>query len=164
MMEDHENQLWFGSYVAPTGGLSIPSDDHWRSFTTDQGLPHNNVTSIFEDDRGIVWVGTGLLTRGGCALFQNTSGHWSLQKTLSSADGLAGEKVRTIFQDSRRVYWISSEYEGVLRMQSNSQEILTEKEGLSSNEVKVFLEDPAGRIWMGTRDGITRFDPSLSGK
>lgn len=161
MMEDHQGRLWFGSYVAPRGGLSIPSRDRWRSFTTKDGLPHNNVTSIFQDDRDIVWVGTGLLDRGGCALFSQSQGRWSLLKTLSRQDGLAGDKVRQVFQDSHGIYWIASEYGGVLRMRNNSQRILREKEGLSSNEVKAFLEDESGKIWMGTRDGVTRIDPSV---
>lgn len=163
IMEDDEGKLWFGSYVAPGGGLSIPEDGGWRVFDTRDGLPHDNVTSIFQDADGKVWVGTGMLDRGGCAVFSRRGRGWKLEKVYTKKDGLAGEKVRTVFQDFNHVYWVASEYDGVLIMDGNRKRIFREKDGLSSNEVKAFLEDDNGTIWLGTRDGVTRIDPSFLG-
>lgn len=162
MMQDRDGRLWFGSYVAPAGGLSVPSADGWKVFNRHNGLPHNNVTSICQDDKGDIWVGTGLLDRGGCSVFKYSGGRWNLENTLTKRDGLAGEKVRTIFQDSKLRYWITSEYDGILLTKRSTRSILKERNGLSSNEVKVVMEDSTGRIWMGTRDGVTRIDASFS--
>ncbi len=161
MMEDSGGDLWFGSYVAPEGGLSVPDGDGWRPVTTGDGLPHPNVTSIFEGRDAVVRVGTGMMDRGGLALFEHTPAGWKLKRTLSREDGLAGEKVRAIHQDADGVYWIASEYDGVLVMKGDRQRVLTKREGLSANEVKVFLEDSQGGLRLGTRDGITVIEPGF---
>ena len=35
----------------------------------------------------------------------------------------------------------------------------TENQGLPSNDIMGILEDDAGRLWLSTKKGISRFDP-----
>lgn len=156
IMEDSRGGLWFGSYVAPNGGISYLNDGEWQYFTIENGLPHNDVNAIVEDSMGNVWVGTGLYNRGGAVkLVYNDSG-WEVIDTFSKDDGLAGEKVRSLFEDMSGNMWFGSEYDGVAYFKDGGFTVMDEDDGLSSPEVKCFAQGDNGTLWMGTRNGITR--------
>ncbi|MCX8061813.1 MAG: hypothetical protein N3D16_04465 [Anaerolineales bacterium] len=157
--QDQEGTFWFGSYVAPQGGLSICSLQeetlNCRVFTTESGLPHNNVTSILQDRAETVWVGTGLFERGGAAQFVQGPDGWQIHQILTKEKGLAGMKVRSIYQDAAGALWFGSEYEGLACWEDNRWAYYGVEQGLSNPEVKVFLADDLGNVWLGTADGIT---------
>jgi ligand-binding sensor domain-containing protein len=51
--------------------------------------------------------------------------------------------------------WIGSEYDGVLLRNNTTDRILTRKDGLAGNEVKVVREDQEGTFWIGTEGGLS---------
>lgn len=69
-----------------------------RHFTTKDGLPHRRVTSIAQDRRGFIWLGTpqGLV---------RFDGHGFM--TLTSSDGLASDAVRAVVTDRRGMLWVN---------------------------------------------------------
>jgi signal transduction histidine kinase len=68
-----------------------------RNFTTEDGLPSNNVYSVFPDHNGFLWFGTD----NGIARFDGK--HF---KVLTSADGLADNDVFGFFEDSHQRLWL----------------------------------------------------------
>ena len=58
ILADSSGGLWFGATEAPRGGLSLLADGSWQYFTTENGMPHNNINALMEDDDGAVWVAT----------------------------------------------------------------------------------------------------------
>lgn len=76
ILQDHLGGMWFGSYIAPHGGLSICWQGDCQHFSILNGLPHNNITSLLEDRDGDVWVGTGFSDHGGAARFVRVEGAW----------------------------------------------------------------------------------------
>ena len=71
------------------------------SFTTEDGLAHNYVSSIFEDREGHLWFGTfgGGVSRYDGRVFQN----------LLKRHGLTNDAVQDIFQDRNGDIWIATE-------------------------------------------------------
>ena len=161
IMQDGQGGMWFGSYVAPDGGISLYDQEEWQYFSVDNDLPHNNITSIFEDKNETVWVGTGLLDRGGAVSFQFRNHQWSIANVLTEKDGLAGAKVRTIFEDSFGNIWFSSEYDGVTRWSEEGiWNTYSEYHGLAGTEAKVIIQDVDMNLWLGTNNGITKISAS----
>ena len=148
--------MWFGSYAAPRGGLSYLQDGAWQHFSTENGLPHNNVNALFEDSFGSVWAGTGLLDRGGACRLTRNYNRWVISRVLTQHDGLAGARVRSILQDRMGVFWFGSEYDGLARFDGETWRVFTQADGLAASEVKTMLQDRAGNLWLGTIDGVTR--------
>ena len=151
-----------GTSSAPRGGLAIVGDGGTRWMTSDDGLPHANVTSFEDAADGTVWVGTGFHERGGAVRVRfDETGEPVVVETLTLADGLAGAKVRSIFRDADGAVWFGSEYDGVAIAPPGSAEgarklvVVRAAAGLSHPEVKCFVRDDLGRVWMGTLDGIT---------
>ena len=155
MIEDHYGGIWYGSYVAPNGGISIYMDGEWQYFSTDNGLVHNNIVQFFEDTDGSIWASTGLMTVGAAIKFEYIDGEWAITEVLDDSDGLPQGKIRSVFRDSDGYLWIGSENEGLAIETSNGYRIVTRDDGLSHDEVKVYYVDPTGSIWLGTRDGVT---------
>jgi ligand-binding sensor domain-containing protein len=56
--------------------------------------------------------------------------------------------------------WIGSEYDGVLLRNNTTDRILTRKDGLAGNEVKVVREDRDGTFWIGTEGGLSVINAS----
>jgi ligand-binding sensor domain-containing protein len=158
IMQDAQGAIWFGSMVAPQGGVSILSAGRWQYLSTANGLPHNNVLGLAQDRQGAVWVATGLLERGGTARLEQSGGQWRVAQVFDAQTGLAGNKGRSLLVDQADRVWVGSEYDGLARQTSSGWEVLTTKDGLSHNEIKVMKQDEFGNIWIGTRDGITRID------
>lgn len=157
--QDRLGGLWFGSYVAPRGGVSVRlPNGEWQHFTTENGLLHGNITGILKRRDGTVVVGAGLYQYGGATVLAQAEGKWQPCKTLTQSDGLAGEKVRSLYEDQRGRLWIGSEYDGLVIIEGDRITKLTSETGLAHNEVKVITEDQAGNYWIGTLNGLTRID------
>ena len=59
ILADRNGGIWFGSGVAPRGGISLMNNGTWQYFTIENGLPHNNINAFLEDSDGSVWATTG---------------------------------------------------------------------------------------------------------
>ncbi|MBE9176230.1 transcriptional regulator [Synechocystis salina LEGE 06155] len=152
--ESPQGGMWFGSAVAPQGGLNYCLKKTCQKFSTSNGLPHNSITSLWIEDSDKVWVGTGFFDRGGAALLEADKSGWTIRQTLTRENGLAGAKVRSIYQDRQGVLWFGSENDGLARLAGEHWLTLTTANGLANQEVKVMLEDQAGNFWIGTKDGV----------
>ena len=62
VIEDRDGNVWIGT----RSGLTRFRDGQWVSYTTRDGLPDNDATTLFEDREGSLWVGT---RSGGIAQF-----------------------------------------------------------------------------------------------
>ena len=49
-----DGSLWFGT----TGGISHLTGENWQHYTKQEGLPNNNIISIFAAMDGKIWIGT----------------------------------------------------------------------------------------------------------
>ena len=152
---DSGGGMWFGSHVAPAGGISYVRDGRWSYFTVADGLPHNDITSFFEETPDTVWAGTGYFEHGGAVLFERQEGSWRIGRVLTKRDGLAGWRVRTIFRDSFGDLWFGSETEGVARLRNGAFTVLSTRDGFPHQEITSIAEDEDGNLWFGTLGGVT---------
>lgn len=177
IFEDSSGGLWFGSAVAPRGGLSLLSRGEWQYFSGRDGLPHSNINALLEDNDGAVWVATGFYDRGGVARLlpagesagdgtREDDAGWVVTHTWDRSSGMPGTKARSLFQARDGSLWFGTEYDGVLRVEplpasgpypaELQGRVFTDANGLAHNEVKAMLQDVDGNLWLATHDGITR--------
>jgi ligand-binding sensor domain-containing protein/serine phosphatase RsbU (regulator of sigma subunit) len=93
---DREGNLWFGTFG---GGVSRYDGKSFATFTIDDGLAHNTVWSIAQDQEGHIWIGTG----GGVNRYD---GH--IFQTLTQEDGIPGNTVMSVYQDQENHIWIGT--------------------------------------------------------
>jgi ligand-binding sensor domain-containing protein len=140
-LQDKAGNLWFGT----TGEGLYKYDPARRSdsaslraggksftnFTTNDGLSSNTISSILEDKKGNIWVGTN----AGLSYYDPS--------TARRSDSLrAGGKIFTHIP--------------ILLADDNYSSV----ENQHSNFVTSILEDKKGKLWLGTVNGVYCYDPS----
>lgn len=123
-----------------------------ETWTTRQGLPHNQVMSIAQTPDGYLWLGTweGLVRYNGLE-FQVFD--------RSNTPALRGNGIRSlrVAQDGALV--IGTARNGVAIKRGDAWQTFGKAEGLAQDEVMSALEDQRGRLWVATENmGLTLLD------
>jgi len=113
------------------------------------GLAHNIVHAIVEDQQGNLWFGT----EAGVSRYDGRR-----FTTFTTRDGLVHDQVLSIVEDREENLWFGTDGGGVSQYSGDRVTTFTEEDGLASNLVHVVLEDRAGNLWLGTRGGLYRYD------
>jgi len=126
------------------------------SATTPQPLPASNLTDVFEDSKGNLW----LTTLGNGLYCWNR--HQNIVRRFGIEDGLPSSILYRIEEDAQQHLWISTENGLVLLdTQSGSIHSFFVKDGISDNEFNRLSSFRAadGRLFFGGIDGVTAFYP-----
>jgi ligand-binding sensor domain-containing protein len=110
-----------------------------------------------QDEEGHLWIGTN---GGGINVI---SPDLKRIQYIRKKDGLSNEIVYSILRQDRNTYWIST-FNGLDRYRKDQRSFSNffEEDGLSSNEFNQnsFLKTGEGKMYFGSINGITSFDPS----
>ncbi|TEU11746.1 MAG: hypothetical protein E3J21_22880, partial [Anaerolineales bacterium] len=152
--------------LADVGVVRFDGQD-WQTFTvtnTDGGLASNSVRDIFEDDAGNLWFAT----LDGLSRYDGQT--WEV---VADKNDLGAEGVARVFQDSQSRLWVGLfDFEdgmGIPRGVARSAPVsadgtvagwqtFTEADGLVHDFVLSVAEDDEGNIWLGTVNGVSRFN------
>jgi signal transduction histidine kinase/CheY-like chemotaxis protein len=129
-------------------GLSRLKDGSFTTWSTDEGLSHDMVRSIYQDRAGALWLGT---EGGGLSLFEGGR----ITKTYAAKDNIGGDAVWGIFEDSASTLWIGTFGGDLGRRQGGVFQAITKKDGLPVTLVSSFAEHD-GALWLGS-DGLIRY-------
>lgn len=166
IFQDSADRLWFGGY----GGLTLFQNGEFINFTRDDGLAGNYVRSMYEDDHGVMWIGTydEGMSRYKDGRFFN----------YNERNGLYNNGVFAIEPDNKGNFWISSN-NGIYRVKRDELNELADgklerinsvgygrEDGMLSAECNggrqpASFRDDAGRIWFPTQEGIAIVDPEI---
>ncbi|MCH8317684.1 MAG: hypothetical protein IIA88_04200, partial [Bacteroidetes bacterium] len=176
--EDQQGNLWFGT----TGdglNLLVPSltdaaaennrgnSPLFTTITEKEGLMHNNVSTLFQDSFGYMWIG---YWDGGISCYQP-------YKSMISS-GLSGQNVNkrfelivenqlltafavpAILQDKKGNMWFATFGGGLLKRSHaeinnsvNRFEHFSSQDGLGNNRIWSLMQDREGNLWVGTYGG-----------
>lgn len=133
--------------------IDKPVSAYFReTWTTRDGLPHNQVNAIAQTPDGYLWLGTweGLVRYNGLEFHV-----FDRRNTPALQDN--GIRAIRIAADGALV--LSTSRGGVTIHRGNTWRTLTTADGLAQDEVMDAVEDRKGRLWVATESaGITRID------
>jgi len=132
-----------------TAGLYALENGAWKSYTSAEGGRSNQLYTVLADRRGEVWVGSSQ------GLFRLRGGR--LERCCSP--GLALKRpVFLLFEEPETVLWIGTD-DGVLRWDGGRPHVYQVKDGLAGSETNrsAGLIDAVGQAWIGTSQGVSRF-------
>jgi ligand-binding sensor domain-containing protein len=160
-VEDRAGFLWFGTWG---GGLNRfdRRTGRFKAYRHDPAdaasLSHDYILSLLIDHEGNLWAGTddGLnrldARTGRFTHFRSKSGSLESQWYPVLAEGADGS------------IWMGTYTQGLQRLDVRTGEIAAYKYdpkvrgSLSNNQVHALCVDHAGTLWVGTQNGLDRFD------
>lgn len=157
LFQDSRQRIWVGTLG---GGLLLAThDDHFKPYLQDN-YGTLRARHIAEDGHGNLWVATS----GGVVVINPQKPDQPLRTLNKENKALRSNEIRTIFADSHHNIYISETGIGLAIVSHHS--LLTKHfdptHGLINPMVQSIVEDRQGIIWMGTEQGLARFNPKDS--
>ena len=151
---DSEGLIWIGHYK----GLSC-FDPVKKTFinynNTNNLLPGNIVTALYEDSKGTIWIGTTM----GLYRFDKKSGSF---EGFPRQNNPAANMICGISEDNDGYIWVST-YRGIYKLNSSTRSFsyYYTGDGLQGNEFTrgAVFKDKQGKLYFGGTNGITAFYP-----
>ncbi|MBL0161220.1 MAG: hypothetical protein IPP47_29680 [Bryobacterales bacterium] len=131
-----------GGYVQQRG-IPFPSGE--PTGTPLAYLPGTEVTSLLEDSRGRVWVGTDQ----GYGWFDGEG-----SPALSMAQGIPRSTVSSITEDTQGRVWAATLAGALYRVGPGEMKVLDRRHGLPGHPVYQIQDDGAGSYWISSSRGI----------
>ena len=154
IVEDKEGNVWFGT----SGGLSKYDGSVFTNYSKKDGLIDNEIWDLMIDKNGLLWIGTveGVSTYDGTKF---TNFEVQLPKIENPQPMLSKKRVGKILEDRNGDLWFVNDGFGISIYNGKTFSFLTEKNGITDNNVADLLEDKTGVIWIGTYyGGLSSYD------
>jgi len=125
---------------------------NWQSeysievWTKEDGLPNNNVYDIIESYDGFIWFGTS----DGLVRFD---GNQFKVFNSSNVPQIRANVVRYLYNDKNGKIWAANGGAGLLSIDKDKFELISEESGLSLNHISSITEDQSGKMYIGTYGG-----------
>ena len=159
-VEDRAGFLWFGTWG---GGLNRfdRKTGRFKAYRHDPANPaslsHDYIRSLLLDHEGNVWAGT----EDGLNRLDMRTGRF----TVFGFDGPLDNRIyRVLAEDADGSIWMGTYEQGLQRLDVPTGKIVAYKHdpkvrsSLSNNRVNALCVDHAGTLWVGTQNGLNRFD------
>ncbi len=138
---------------------AAPAELHFDRIGPSQGLDSENITALYQDRAGFVWVGTreGLLLYDGYTFTR-------FEHNASDPHSISDNSIRTIYEDRGGSLWIGTNTGGLDLVDRATWKFTSfradasDPRSLSHDSVYAILEDRSGALWVGTQAGLNRFD------
>lgn len=157
---DRDDDVWVYSVDKPKGVYLISMTDlsvKRYSITSLPRLNTNNIYSVNQDEKGIMWLGTD---HGGINLLDKRRNSLSfLVSREADEKSIAQNSTPVIYRDDTGIMWIgtfkkglSYYHESIIKFAHYRHNPL-EINSLPYDDVNRFLEDNSGNLWIGTNGG-----------
>ncbi len=163
--EDSEGTIWIGTGLSGINRFD-KNTNSFKRFRDNPKYPNSSkylnspeVTSILEDSKGNLWVGT---STGGLSRFdRKTESFVHFKHVQEDLNSVSSNGINCIYEDSKGRVWIGT-FSGGLNLYNEKENSFThylEQDGLASNTVQSITEDAKDNLWISTINGISDFEP-----
>jgi signal transduction histidine kinase/ligand-binding sensor domain-containing protein len=159
---DGSRYLWIGAYgsglkrfdtTTGTFAVYLHNPDNSRS------LSNNIVIRVFRDNAGTLWAATG----DGLNRFNPATNDFTVYKV--DPGNPSRQSYVCITEDQQGYLWLGTQNSGLQRFNPATGTFTVYEHdpaiatSLSNNRVLSLRSDHAGTLWVGTQNGLNRFDP-----
>ncbi|MCB0689603.1 MAG: hypothetical protein KDC53_23850, partial [Saprospiraceae bacterium] len=157
--QDSKGTFWFGSWGDGITAYHLPDAHDGRSsikyFTAYNALGGNKIRSLLSDRYGHTWAG-GVGAHGLTRFSANDSSY----QVFTTDDGLCDNSVMSMLEDHEGSMWFGG-YEGLSLFKDNQFSTFKMEDGFQGVGclTNAICQTRDERIWVGTYDRLTVFDP-----
>ncbi len=155
--EDKNNRLWF----ATKNGLYKLENSAFTKYTTANGLSNNNLVSLVVDNKNNLWMGSP----GGINFYDGKTFSRILMDDIFNSNNIC-----FLALDNKEFLWTGTnsgvfvldtrEYINSKKTTFRQYTIFDGLPGMECNQNAAF-KDHRGNIWMGTTEGVIKYDPNI---
>ncbi len=145
--------MWFRNFLFLLLIAFIPKNllgqfIYTKQYTYENGLPTNEILSIYKDSRNLLWVGS----RFGVIVKDMES--FTLMKRFEK---IQLNNISTITEDKNHNMWFGSYGQGLVKFSGQKYELYNTAKGLVSDRVrKLYIDDDV--MYIGTQGGVSILD------
>ena len=155
---DSSGDVWIYGIGAHYGlGYYNAAKNTWINYsssaTSHFRLTNNVITSVEEDDKGNIWVGTD---HGGVNIINKKSGEITyLWHNEADPHSIAQNTIKSMYKDDTDIIWLGTYKNGVCYYHESIYKfnIVTEKAKIPFPDINCFYESPDKNLWIGTNGG-----------
>ena len=147
ILQTRDGFLWIGT----RGGLARFDGASFVLYKagSPNSIPSNSVTGLAQDRDGSLWISTA----GGLTQYRNGRFH-----TYGSRDGLPAGSIWRVAADPAGGLWVVSWRSELFHFNGAVVSRYASPIPARPEEVNAILEDPRGKVWVATFDGLFAFD------
>ena len=157
LVRDHLGETWIATFsglarfphTADIAGL----DELWptKVYTMRDGLPSNNVYSVFEDSRGDIWIGLIFPPQFGMARWIRAQNR--IEDLTGTAGAMPGKASGAYAESRSGTLWIGCWPGGLSRFRNGKFQSFAASDGLPKGSVDSLFIDSAGTVWGAAHGG-----------
>ncbi|MBE6877157.1 MAG: response regulator, partial [Ruminococcus sp.] len=145
--EDTKGNLWFATYTNDVGLVCFSPDGTIRAYTTETGLPDNQVRCVAVTEDGSVFAGTN----GGLAVIENDK----IIQTAEKEDGITNAVFLTVAELDDGSFMAGSDGDGMYWIKQDEIKKIGRDDGLTSEVVLRIIKDEKRNVfWLVTSNSI----------
>jgi ligand-binding sensor domain-containing protein/signal transduction histidine kinase len=160
VLRDREGGWWIGSgrglfRFAPAEAEQLASAAPIARYNNGNELPGDQITQLFEDSRGDIWIGVVAPSGEVLVRWNRTTGAF---QRFPAEPGLPRFGfVMSAVEDKSKQLWFGFREGGLSRFSNGRFTFFGAAQGVDS-PVRALHVDPAGRLWCGLYNGMLRVD------
>jgi ligand-binding sensor domain-containing protein/signal transduction histidine kinase len=145
LAQTHDGYLWIGS----DDGLARFDGLRFVVFGIQEGIKCGPVSTLFEDSRGALWIGS---TDSGLSRWQNNQ-----MTTFMTRDGLPANSITALAEDAAGRLWVGTDA-GLMIWQDGKIFPLNEAEPFKGQRITALFKDRQNQMWVGVKGaGVFQF-------
>ncbi|MFC1569906.1 two-component regulator propeller domain-containing protein, partial [bacterium] len=173
IVQDSIGFMWFGTY----DGLNRYDGANIKSFRKDPANPnclnYNFIRTLFSGEKGLLWIGT---SGGGLNLFDSKKERFThYSHDPDNPYSISHDEIYTIYKAESGTIWIGTWGGGLNKAVSSSMKNQytsidslifihyhhdpDNPKSIAHDKITSIYEDQNGNLWIGTREGVSVFDP-----
>jgi ligand-binding sensor domain-containing protein len=142
-----DGHLWIGT-IEGLVEYDINKDSYIATYTQGTGLAGNEISALFADSRGVLWIGSG---KGkGITVMRN--------RKFSMIKNLADITPNCFCEDPAGKIWIGTDSKGIFVLNNDSVSHYGVEDGLLSNHINLLYSDALNNIYAGSNLGLNKID------
>lgn len=145
--EDNAGNIWIATYTHDLGLVCQGQDGTITSFTTDNGMPSNQIREITTLEDGRVLVGTN----GGLAVIKDGM----IIQTVGASDEIKNTVFLSVVESNEGVILVGTDGDGIYAIEGDRVKKIGRDNGLTSDVVmRIVNDEKRGIMWIVTSNSI----------
>ncbi|MGZ5201551.1 MAG: two-component regulator propeller domain-containing protein, partial [Telluria sp.] len=165
LLVDRDRSLWIGTQSGLERWLQAPRGAR-RPFGRDDGFKPGEVSRLYEDPDGALWVGT---REEGVYRWRRSQGRFAnYAHVIIDNHSLSDNDVSALYRDRVGSFWVGTWFAGASRVDLGSggfTRIVRQPDAmlaLADNKVHALAPDGSGKLWLATNGGLNLYDPATA--